>query len=96
MSGDTFIEKITVLDEWESGHKKFRLVDKGAGPKRLQIFKEDKWKDESTCYQWGVITDRLLSLKNVSKAIEKNTDTMDFAQDKFIDEGLKELKPPNK
>lgn len=60
---DGFIEKIIVLDEWQSGSESFRLINKGAGPVELQILKDGEWVAESTCYTWGVITHRLLELK---------------------------------
>ena len=60
---DGFIENIEVLDEWVSAEESFRLVYKGAGPLELQIFKDNVWRAETSCFEWGVITSRLLELK---------------------------------
>ena len=61
---DTFERIITIIDEWESGGDKFRLVNLGAGPDRLQILDNGKWKEESNCFKWGVLTNRIKMLKN--------------------------------
>ena len=61
MSGDTFVEKITVLDEWDSGSESFRLVDKGAGPYELQVKKDVGWVAETRCYVHSLLTHRITS-----------------------------------
>lgn len=58
-----FYVKEEVLDEWESEGEGYCLVDKGAGPVRLEVCKNGKWVPEKPCYEWAVVIERLLSLK---------------------------------
>lgn len=69
---DSFIEKIKIIDSWECSNEKFRLVNLGAGPNQLQIFKQGKWVRESVCYEWGVLIDRVKQLKSLLKGISKD------------------------
>lgn len=59
---DGFIEKLTIIDQWESSSESFRLVNLGAGPDILQILYNGNWREESLCYRWGVLTSRIKSL----------------------------------
>jgi hypothetical protein len=60
---DCVNEKITVIDEWEAGRQKFRLVDQGAGPFVLQLAFGDVWVNESTQYVHGILCGRIIQLK---------------------------------
>lgn len=73
MCYESFIEKITIIDEWESSGEKFRIVNFGAGPDRLQIFINNEWKDEKEYYKNGVFTSRIsMLIREINKLkIEK-------------------------
>ena len=60
----TFVEKIKVTDQWESGGENFRLVDRGAGPRELQIERDRRWVAESPQYVHGVLCARIEFLAN--------------------------------
>lgn len=70
---DSFVEDITVIDEWQVDNDRYRLVNLGAGPDRLQIFtsyynKDDViykqvWEDERSFYNVAVLTRRIKELK---------------------------------
>lgn len=60
----TFVEKIKVTDQWESGGENFRLVDHGAGPRELQIERDGRWVAESPQFIHGVLCTRIESLAN--------------------------------
>lgn len=59
---DSFVVNVTVFDEWESGGERFRLINQGAGPDKLQVFKNSEWVEEKECYKWGVLTSRVKEL----------------------------------
>ncbi len=59
----TFIENLEILDEWEVPHEKYRLVNLGAGPDQVQEFVDGEWKKVSSCYQWGIVTRRIVEIK---------------------------------
>ena len=67
---DAFIESITVIDDWESGKERFRLINKGAGPDELQIFDNGKWRKESRCYEWGIVSSRIKQLKSKTDEVK--------------------------
>ena len=73
MMCEGFIEKITVLDEWETSSDQYRLVNKGAGPDELQIMDDGAWRPESRCYVHSTLTSR------IKKLSEKTTELQDFA-----------------
>lgn len=60
---ETFIESFKVTSEWKSGGDNYRLVDKGAGPKELQILTGDTWREESRCYIHSTLCNRIESLE---------------------------------
>lgn len=60
----SFIEELKILDSWESENEKFRIVNLGMGPDRLEVFKKGEWHKELACYEWDVVISRLLHLKN--------------------------------
>lgn len=65
MAGDTFVEKITVIDEWQQSDKtKTRLINKGAGPDVVQEFHNGEWVDAGSSYEWGILTSRIKQLVN--------------------------------
>jgi len=86
---DTFIEKISVLDEWSISDEDFRLVDKGAGPNELQVMRNGVWKSEKSFYTHSVLTHRIkeLSLRNhqlADFAIWMTGCGYDFCQHKYF------------
>ena len=62
--GETFIERLEILDEWQVGNEKYRLVNLGAGPDQIQEFIVGEWKEMSPCYRWSTVTQRIVQLKN--------------------------------
>jgi len=54
----------TIIDEWEAGGDKYRLVNLGDGPDVLQILVGDEWREETECYRWGSLTHRIKELRN--------------------------------
>jgi len=60
-----FVDNITIIDEWECSGEKFRLVNYGAGPDRLEINKCGNWERERDCYSWSIVTNRIKSLKKL-------------------------------
>ncbi|MCG8431385.1 MAG: hypothetical protein MJA29_09465 [Candidatus Omnitrophica bacterium] len=64
---DGFIEELTIIDEWEVPNEKYRLVNLGAGPDRLQEFIEGDWQEVSRCYEWGIVTKRIAQLKELTE-----------------------------
>jgi hypothetical protein len=71
MSGDTFMERITVIDEWDNSHERFRLINKGAGPDELQVRDglsgDSAWRRESSQYVHGVLCNRIAILAALSR-----------------------------
>jgi hypothetical protein len=63
MYNSGFVQKITVVDEWESGGQNFRLVDLGAGPYQLQLMRDGSWVPESAHFVHCVLCERIVKLK---------------------------------
>lgn len=64
MSECESFEQVTIVkDEWTKRNDHYRLVDKGAGPRILEIFVNGSWKEESKHFQWSVLTSRIEMLK---------------------------------
>lgn len=73
MSGDIFIENITIIDEWQVREDRYRLVNLGAGPDRLQTLVpyydsnklsfKDVWRDEKDWYSTAILIRRIKELK---------------------------------
>lgn len=60
-----FEKKVTVIDEWEAGSEHFRLENWGAGPSHLMVSQDGvtKWREETKCYEWGLVTAHIAQLK---------------------------------
>jgi hypothetical protein len=72
-----FVETLKVTDEWMSGGETFRLVDRGAGPRELQIERGGSWVAESPQYVHGVLCARIEFLANRQMSNEDTNKTMD-------------------
>lgn len=70
---DGFVVKLTVIDEWQGGSDKYRLVNLGAGPYQLQIYDNGKWGEGSECYKWSTVTYRIKQLRNSHTKEAQNT-----------------------
>jgi hypothetical protein len=57
-----FEEDLQIINSWESGSDKYRLVNLGAGPNQLQIFENGKWREESVQYRWSAMSNRIKHL----------------------------------
>ncbi len=87
MNGDSFKVDLSIIDEWESGNDKYRLVNLGAGPAQLQILDGGNWREESVCYRWSTLTHRIDQLRNSQEYKEENSNSADSQIDdlaKFI------------
>ena len=74
MMNSGFVEKIEVTDEWESCGEQFRLVDRGAGPRELQIKRDRRWVAESPQYIHGVLCSRIESLANAKVEFQEGSE----------------------
>jgi hypothetical protein len=84
--GDSFVENITIIDEWIVGQDKYRLVNLGAGPDRLQIFQtyydrdkliyKQSWRDERDWYSTAVLTRRVKELKSENACLTEEKDQL--------------------
>jgi len=78
---ETFAQRITVKDEWESGGQRYRLVNLGAGPDELQtinpLTNDTDWRPETRCYVHGVLCSRIASLASTEVPLEVTAEQID-------------------
>ena len=72
MGVETFVEKLTVIDQWSSLAEDFRIIDLGAGTRQLQHkdkgASENEWRPESAPYITGVLCNRIEKLSRMLSA----------------------------
>jgi hypothetical protein len=77
-------EKISIRSEWDADGERFRLVDFGIGPIRLQTINPhtnaSEWKMESECYVHSVLCSRIEQLSKKCDEKKKKIELLvDFA-----------------
>ena len=62
MSSCQHTQRLTVVSEWKDGDEIYRLVDVGAGPNQLQVYRDGLWIAERPCYIHGVLCARIAAM----------------------------------